>query len=150
MSAAQQFDAESHFAEPHGAEAARAQVKTDGVPPTTAAMGLRQHPLSAAFPAMPEEDFQALKDSIENIGVQNPITLHEGMVVDGWHRYRAATELCMPCPAIELGDVDPRDFVKAQNKARRNLSASQWALIEVTLWNWKSAGKPTNPAAAAG
>ena len=31
-----------------------------------------QHPLSAAFPAMSAEDFQALTDSIDNIGVQNP------------------------------------------------------------------------------
>lgn len=49
----------------------------------------QQHPLSAAFPAMSAEDFQGLKDSIENIGVQNPITIFEGMVVDGWNRYKA-------------------------------------------------------------
>ncbi len=56
---------------------------------------LAQHPLSAAFPAMDADDFQSLKDSIENIGVQNPITLYDGMVIDGWHRYTAATELGM-------------------------------------------------------
>ena len=42
-----------------------------------------QHPLSAAFPAMSADDYRALKDSVENIGVQNPITLFEGMVIDG-------------------------------------------------------------------
>lgn len=49
-----------------------------------------QHPLSAAFPAMQSDEFQALVDSIESIGVQNPITLLDGMVIDGWHRYKAA------------------------------------------------------------
>ena len=33
-----------------------------------------QHPLSAAFPRMTAEEFQELKDSIEVLGVQNPIT----------------------------------------------------------------------------
>ena len=75
----------------------------------------QQHPLSAAFPAIGADDFQALKDSIENIGVQNPITLFEGMVIDGWHRYTAANDLGMHCPAVELGNVDPRDLVLAQN-----------------------------------
>lgn len=99
----------------------------------------QQHPLSAAFPAMPADDFQALKDSIANIGVQNPITLFEGMVIDGWHRYSAATELGMDCPVVELGDVDPRDFVLAQNKARRHVTQAQLALATTSVYAWKPA-----------
>lgn len=105
-------------------------------------MGYVQHPLSAAFPAMTAIEFQALKDSIENIGIQNAITLHEGMVIDGWHRYTASLELGMPCPEVELGDVDPVDFVKAQNKERRHLTAGALALIETELWQWRAVGKP--------
>lgn len=104
-------------------------------------MKFTQHELSATFPAMGADDFQALKDSIENIGVQNPITLFDGMVIDGWHRYTAAMELGMPCPTVELGDVDPVDFVRAQNKARRHLPLSAWALIEVGLSSWRPAGQ---------
>ncbi|WP_175145771.1 hypothetical protein [Achromobacter ruhlandii] len=107
--------------------------------------------MSAAFPAMSAADFQALKDSIECIGVQNAITLHEGMVIDGWHRYSASQELGMPCPERELPpDVDPVDFVKAQNKERRHLSAGAWALIETELWQWRSAGKPASANSAPG
>ena len=85
----------------------------------SATADLQQHPLSAAFPAMPDEEFQALKDSIESIGVQNPIVLFEGMVLDGWHRYRAAKETISQCPAVDLADdVDPKDFVIAQNERR--------------------------------
>ena len=36
-------------------------------------MSYAQHPLSAAFPTMSHDDFQALKDSIVEIGVQNPM-----------------------------------------------------------------------------
>ena len=109
----------------------------------------QQHPLGAAFPEMSPEDYQALKDSIEDIGVQNPITLFEGMVIDGWHRYKAASELLMDCPSIELDDVDPVDFVWAQNRPRRHLPLSAWALIEVSLAKWRSAGRP-NTALSAG
>lgn len=110
----------------------------------------QQHPLSAAFPAMSAEDFQGLKDSIENIGVQNPITLFEGMVIDGWHRYTAANELDLKCPDKELEAwIDPVAFVRAQNKDRRHLPLSAWALIEVSLREWKPAHRPGKGALSA-
>lgn len=102
----------------------------------------QQHPLSAAFPAMSEQDFQSLKDSITEIGVQNPITLFEGMVIDGWHRYTAANELGMDCPVVELGDVDPRDFVLAQNKARRHITQAQLAMATTSVYAWRPVGNP--------
>ena len=103
----------------------------------------QQHPLSAAFPAMAAADFQSLKDSITEIGVQNPVTLFEGMVIDGWHRYTAATELGVECPHKELDTwIDPITFVRAQNKDRRHLPLSAWALIEVSLRAWKPSHRP--------
>lgn len=100
---------------------------------------MKQHPLSAAFPAMPADQFEALKDSITNIGVQDPITLYEGMVIDGWHRYTAAKELGMECPTVELGDVDPQAFVIAKNKARRHIQQGQIALAVAAVYQWKPA-----------
>lgn len=99
-------------------------------------MNYQQHPLSAAFPAMGADDFQALKDSIENIGVQNPVTLLDGMVIDGWHRYTAAMELGMACPTVELGDVDPRDFAWGQNGPRRHMTSAQLASATVAVYAW--------------
>ena len=103
-------------------------------------MILAQHPLSAAFPAMSSDDFQSLKDSIENIGVQNPITLYEGMVIDGWHRYTAANDLGMPCPTVELADVDPREFVLAQNKSRRHITQAQLIAAASAVYQWRPNG----------
>lgn len=102
-------------------------------------MKFKQHPLSAAFPSMQADEYQSLVDSIGEIGVQNPITLFEGMVIDGWHRYTAANDAGMACPTVELGDVDPRDFVLAQNKARRNLTASQRAAAVTSVYEWAPA-----------
>jgi ParB-like nuclease domain len=100
-----------------------------------------QHPLSGAFPPMQESEFTDLMDSIEKIGVQEPITIYEGMILDGWHRYRAANILIIDCPMVELGDVDPQEFVIAKNKARRNLTASQRAIAVTTVYEWHSTGR---------
>lgn len=147
---AQPFDTASHAVQAPATDAATVQPKTDDMPSAPAAEGLEQHPLSKLFPAMSDEEFLSLKDSIRSIGVQIPIILYEEMVADGWHRYVAASELGIPCPTVQLGDVDPREFVRAQNKTRRHLSASQRASIEVALCKWRPVGRPTNPAAAAG
>jgi uncharacterized small protein (DUF1192 family) len=85
-------------------------------------MTYQQHPLSAAFPAMSADDFAALRESIENIGVQNPITLYEGMVIDGWHRYSAATDLGMDCPVV--------------------ITAAQLAMAVTEVYEWVSVGNP--------
>ena len=98
-------------------------------------MKLQQHELSAAYPAMTAAEYQSLVDSIGNIGVQNPITLFEGQIIDGWHRYKAATECGMDCPTVEMGNVDPRDFAKSQG-ARRNITASQNALAITAIYSW--------------
>lgn len=109
-------------------------------------MQLKQHALSAAFPAMSADDFQALKDSIENIGVQNPITVFDGEVIDGWHRYRAANDLGMDCPQVVLGNVDPREFVVAQNKARRHVTQAQLAMATTAVYAWRPVGSNQHPA----
>lgn len=99
-----------------------------------------QHPLSAVYPPLSASEFQSLKDSIDNIGVQNPITLYQGQIIDGWHRYCAAKELGMSCPTKELGgDVDLRDYAKSQG-ARRNLTASQMALVITQIYDWQPHG----------
>lgn len=117
--------------------------------PTTAARGLQQHALSAAYPAMTAEEYEALKESIAAIGVQTPVTIYEGDVLDGWHRWLAALELGLPCPTAPLGDVDPFEFVRAANEHRRHLNKSQFAMVEVALTKWKSTGRPEKGAAAA-
>jgi ParB-like chromosome segregation protein Spo0J len=110
-------------------------------------MNYEQHPLSAAFPPMTPEEFQSLKDSVNENGVLNPITIYEGMVLDGWHRYQAALELGMDCPEAELDDwIDPKDFVLAQNKNRRHITMSQLAMATAAVYDWISVGRPNNSA----
>lgn len=110
-----------------------------------------QHPLSAAFPAMADDEYKSLCESISTIGVQNPITIFEGMVLDGWHRWQASIDVHKDCPAVDLADsVDPREFVLAQNKSRRQINKGQLSLAVAAVYEWKpTAGRPNNCAPGA-
>ena len=113
-------------------------------------MKYEQHPLSAAFPPMTPEEFQSLQSSINENGVLNPITIYEGMVLDGWHRYQAALELGMDCPEAELEDwIDPKDFVLAQNKNRRHITAAQLAMATTAVYEWYPNGVTSRSAPGA-
>lgn len=100
-----------------------------------------RHPLSAVFPDLDAVEFQALTDSIDDIGVQNPIVIFNHMVLDGWHRYLVARNLGMACPEIDLpADIDPVQFVIAQNKARRHISKGAIALAVTAATQWRPIG----------
>ncbi|HEY8839211.1 MAG TPA: ParB N-terminal domain-containing protein, partial [Candidatus Dormibacteraeota bacterium] len=51
------------------------------------------------FPPLPDDEYQALKDSIQAVGVQVPIVVDEyGEVIDGRVRRHIARELGITCP----------------------------------------------------
>jgi hypothetical protein len=105
---------------------------------------MKQHPLSAAFPAMSADDFQALKSDIEANGQREPIIVLDGMVLDGWHRYRACTELGTKVKQFTFAcGSDPVAFVISHNLHRRHLTASQRAAAVVACQQWQPAGVRT-------
>lgn len=108
----------------------------------TAQTGLTQHPLSAAFPGMAPLDFAELTNDIRSNGVQQPITIFEDMVLDGWHRYRAAYASGQDCPCLPFTGADPRRFVLSLNLNRRHLTGSQKAEAVVSVNSWQPSGPP--------
>jgi N6-adenosine-specific RNA methylase IME4 len=52
-------------------------------------MTLRFHPLAGIFPLIEGVAFEELTADIAANGLKDPITLHQGMIVDGRNRYRA-------------------------------------------------------------
>lgn len=104
---------------------------------------LKQHPLSAAFPAMSADDFSALVEDIKTNGQREPIMVLDGMVLDGWHRYSACEQLGIKAQTFTFpADKDPVAFVLSHNLHRRHLTASQRAEAAVACAQWAAPGRP--------
>jgi ParB-like chromosome segregation protein Spo0J len=99
------------------------------LPRTTPTYEYEFHPLAALFPLIEGEEYDTICISIRKLGILNPITLHEGMVLEGRNRYRGAKEVghkfsdrdFVPLPP----GVDPLAFVLASNAHRRQLNTKQ-------------------------
>jgi hypothetical protein len=91
--------------------------------------------LALAFPAMSEEDFKGLKESIAVTGgLLEPITLYKNKILDGRHRARACEELgILPKYVNWDGPGSPSDYVLARNLNRRHLNESQRAMVAARL-----------------
>ena len=100
-----------------------------------------RHELSTAFQDMPDDEFMSLIESITAKGIiDNIIKIHEGQILDGWHRYRACQELgILRKLRFQVWntekDGDPLDYVIAKNLDRRRHTASQVAQILLELTN---------------
>lgn len=89
------------------------------------------HPLAELIPGMTDGEFEDLKADIEENGQQEPITLFEGQLLDGRHRYRACRELGIQPSCREYEGDKPAAFVLSLNVNRRNLTPGQKAAIAV-------------------
>jgi FtsZ-binding cell division protein ZapB len=103
-------------------------------------MSLQQHPLSAAFPSMPEVDLEALAEDIKKHGQRDDGVMYEGMVLDGWHRYLACEKAGVKFFALQFDGDDPVAFVLGKNLHRRHMTGSQRAAAVVAATNWRPRG----------
>ena len=111
---------------------------------------LRRHPLSAAWQDMAANDRADLVRDVQERGVVEPIVIHDGMVLDGWHRYTASgAGKGQPCPAVNYAGDDPAGFVIARNALRRQMSATERAKAVVRCREWvKPSGEKPKPGEA--
>ena len=91
---------------------------------------LEPHPLALIFPAYTDAQMMELVADLGRNGMNRPIDLYEGKVLDGWNRRQAAIKAGMASvPTVEyLGD-NPRAYVIFQNYTRRHLTDDQRAMI---------------------
>jgi site-specific DNA-methyltransferase (adenine-specific) len=89
---------------------------------------LKTHPAADAFPMMDAARLDELKADIAANGQRQPITLCDGMILDGRNRYWACIELGIDCEARQYSG-DPWAFAWSLNGARRDLEATVRALI---------------------
>jgi N6-adenosine-specific RNA methylase IME4 len=103
------------------------------------------HPLADLFPMIEGEELRALKDDIAANGLIEPITLFDGLILDGRNRFLACHGIAAErgWPDIATEDVtvrfvaytgpDPLAFVIAKNLKRRHLNESQRAMAAAKL-----------------
>ena len=110
-----------------------------------------QHPLSAIFPPLPDDELEALAADIKKHGLRQPIIMFEGQVLDGWHRYLACKIAGVRAVERSYDGTNPVAFVKSANWHRRHLSESQRAQAIVSMNEWRSPGRSaSNPVPGTG
>jgi ParB-like chromosome segregation protein Spo0J len=94
-----------------------------------------QHPIAIALMpgGMDEPEFEAFCADVEARGVIMPVTIYEGKVLDGWHRYRAAKRTGCAFKEIQYDGKDPAGYIASVNVLRRKLSSLQRALVGAKL-----------------
>lgn len=94
----------------------------------------KQHPLSAVFPPMPDPEYLSLCSSIATHGLDKPIVVLDGMVLDGWHRLNACCEQDIAPRFVDYTSaMNPAAWVVIQNVERRHLTPSQRAMIAARM-----------------
>jgi ParB-like chromosome segregation protein Spo0J len=90
------------------------------------------HPACELFPALSDEQFQALKKDIEKNGVLHDIISWKGQLIDGRHRIQACEELGIEWQGkvVEMDEsADPIVWAVSCNLHRRHLSQSQLSIV---------------------
>ncbi|MEX3614350.1 MAG: ParB/RepB/Spo0J family partition protein [Burkholderia gladioli] len=105
-------------------------------------MELELHPLCTLFPRLAGAEFEALKVDIETNGLQQSITIYNGMILDGGNRYRACIELGIEPTFVNYEGDDPLAVALSCNLHRRHLSPGQFAVIVSTATDWLEAYAP--------
>lgn len=103
------------------------------------------HPLCTYFPRMSDDEFSALKESIQLNGQTHPIYTLDGMILDGGNRYRALCELGIEPVLVEYTGTNPAQFILSSNLHRRHLSQGQSAAIVSASQSWITAHQATTP-----
>jgi hypothetical protein len=95
---------------------------------------VKAHPLSEVFPMLEGAEFDDFVADIEANGLQEPVVLLDGMILDGRNRWAACKRLKMKqVPTIPYEGKDPAKFVISANIRRRHLSTSQRAMIAAEI-----------------
>ena len=107
----------------------------------------QRHALSAACDDMTEAEFAEMVEDVRANGLLQPtITLFEGQVLDGWHRYRAALEAGQVFETVDYEGDDPAGCVISLNQHRRHSSAAARARQVLELREWAPSGRPAKGA----
>lgn len=87
------------------------------------------HEAADIFPRMTDDEFESFKKDIAENGLQTAIvTIPNGQIIDGRHRWRACMETHTQ-PRYQVYQGNPWTYVISANLHRRHLNTSQRAMV---------------------
>ncbi|MCV3209625.1 MT-A70 family methyltransferase [Mesorhizobium sp. YC-39] len=98
---------------------------------------LLPHPLAELFPMLPEAEIALLADDICTNGLNHPIVLYEGKILDGRNRLAACEFGQLEPSFVDYAGDDPLGFVLSENLRRRHLTESQRAMVAAQIVDWE-------------
>lgn len=87
------------------------------------------HEAAQIFPLAGGDDLLALAADIQDNGLQLPIELCDGKIIDGRRRYLACEGIDVEPDIIEVDPEDPVAYVLSMNLHRRHLDESQRSMV---------------------
>lgn len=102
-------------------------------------MNYELHPLCTLFPRLSDKELNQLADDIKANGQREPITLHDGMILDGGNRYRACLIAGVKPQFKKFAGGNIVSYVLSANMHRRHLSPGQQAAIVSSAQDWAKA-----------
>jgi hypothetical protein len=98
------------------------------------------HTVASLFPHLTGELYAELKKSIEESGHQEPIVVHDGMVLDGRNRINILNELGQAPKIIQFADLktglEAGEWIAIRNLQRRHLTDDQRLAIATKYQTW--------------
>jgi len=99
------------------------------------------HKYANLFALIEGKEFDLLVRDIKANGLNNPIVLYKGKILDGRNRYLACKEIGIePETKVFNSGGDPLTFVLSENLRRRHLTASQRAALAAEVANMTHGG----------
>jgi hypothetical protein len=93
-------------------------------------MKMKIHPITKLFPLLPQEELQALADSIKANGLLYPVVKDkDGQLIDGRNRLEACKLAGVKPRFQQLNCSDPIEYILAVNAQRRHLTKAQLAMV---------------------
>jgi hypothetical protein len=96
-------------------------------------MKYKIHPFAETYPPMSAAELEALTEDIAARGLQRPITLYQGQILDGRNRYIACERAKVEPTFEEYTGDDPLGHANSLN-LNRDLTSGQRAMIAARQW----------------
>jgi hypothetical protein len=100
--------------------------------------GLKVHPIADLFPMIEGKEFEDLCLDIESRGLQNPIVVLDGVLLDGRNRLRACAARGVQPKFMPYGWHKEREdeWIISQNLHRRSITPDQRAALVAKYYDW--------------